>query len=292
MKKTTPRHSAVFLLIVPLLVLFGIGCSEDTSPVAPVSGNQPPPVTTVDTIPPAGVTELVARSPGVRSLGLQWVAPGNDGWEGTATEYDIRYSVAPIDESNWDQALTMPRMPCPVPGGTVQKCRATTLEPATTYYFAMKTRDQDANESGLSNMAYATTVQEGMPPSPVTDLTVSELAAGKFLLSWTARGDDGVLGTASTYDVRHQVYSVINASNWPEATRVTNNIVPGPPGTKETLVVDVDLPERNHSFAVMIGDEVTNWSTISNYALALGTESYLWAYPQNVRRGGKLTVVF
>jgi hypothetical protein len=42
----------------------------------------------------------------------------------------------------------------------------------------------------------------------------------------------------------------------------------------------------------MIGDEVTNWSTVSNYALALGTESYLWAYPQNVRRGNEITVVF
>jgi hypothetical protein len=292
MKKATQKRSIGFLLIIPLLILSWIGCSDENSPVAPVENNQPPPVTTVDTIPPAGVTELVVKAPGVRSLGLQWVAPGNDGWDGTATEYDVRYSTEPIDESNWDQALRQLKMPCPVPGLRVQKCRATKLEPATTYYFAMKARDQDNNESGISNLAYGTTIQESMPPSSVTDLEVSELPDGRLMLSWTARGDDGDLGSASTYDVRYHTYSVIDANNWSEATRVTNDLAPGPSGTKETLVLDVDIPERNHSFAIMVGDEVTNWSKLSNYALSLGTESYLWAYPQNIRKGDKVTVVF
>ncbi len=292
MKNFPKRHSARFLLIVPVLILFWLGCSEENTPVAPVEDNQPPPVNTVDTIPPAGVTELVVKSPGVRSLGLQWVAPGNDGWLGKATEYDIRYSTEPIDPSNWDQALTQPKPPCPVAGLSVQKCRAVKLEPATTYYFAMKTRDQDNNESGISNLAYGTTIQETMPPSPITDLSVSETAEGSLMLSWTARGDDGDLGSASTYEIRYHTFSVIDATNWSTATQITNDLPPAPAGTKETLVVDVDFPERNHSFAVMIGDEVTNWSKMSNYALSLGSELYLWAYPRNVQKGDKVTVVF
>lgn len=280
------------LLIVALLAMLWAACSEDGSPTAPTTPNDPPPVTKVDTIAPAGVIELVVKAPGVRSLGLQWVAPGNDGWEGTATEYDFRYSTEPIDDSNWDQAPHMPRIPCPVEGRSVQKCRAIALEPATTYYFAMKTRDQDGNESVLSNVAYGTTIQESMPPSPVTDLEVSEVEGGSFLLTWSARGDDGELGTASKYEIRYSSFGVLTSSNWQEGIRVENDIVPGPPGTRESFVVDVPTPERNTSFAVMVGDEVTNWSTVSNYALALGTESYLWAYPQDVRKGESLTVVF
>jgi hypothetical protein len=292
MEKTRPVYSARILLLIPLLALLWFACSDEGSPTAPVTDDDPPPVTTVDTIPPAGVNELVVKAPGVRSLGLQWIAPGNNGWEGTATEYDIRYSTEPIDESNWEQAGILPRLPEPVAGRTVQKCRAITLEPATRYYFAMKTRDQDGNESVLSNVAHGLTYQETMPPSPIEDLIVSEIEGGRFLLEWTARGDDGVLGSASTYEIRYSMYTVLDENNWLEGERIENNIVPAPSGTRESFIVDVPIPERNHSFAIMVGDEVTNWSTVSNHALALGTESYLWVYPQDVRKGDKVTVVF
>jgi hypothetical protein len=132
-----------------------------------------------------------------------------------------------------------------------------------------------------------------MPPSPISDLAVSEMADGRLVLSWTARGDDGDLGSASTYDIRYHTYSVIDERNWSSATRVSSDLTPGAAGTTETLIIEnIDFPERNHSFAVMVGDEVTNWSKLSNYALSLGSESYLWAYPQNIQKGDKVTVVF
>jgi len=291
----TPRRMKALILtgVLPLVVAAWMGCSEETNPLNVTDDDTtPPPTIDLESVAPATVGELVVRAPGVRSLALQWVAPGADGFDGIATAYDIRYSASPIDAGDWSQLLQIPRIPAPDAGGLVQKCRAMGLEPATEYYFAMKVFDSHGNESLLSNIAHGTTLQETMPPSPVEDLEVSELATGQYLLSWTARGDDGVLGTATTYDVRYRRFGVISDENWSSSTRVKNLPVPKAAGEREELVVDVPYPKTNYSFAIKTGDEVTNWSRLSDPALALGSESYLWAYPPQLVEGEDLTVVF
>jgi hypothetical protein len=292
MKLHRRRQTLVLLGLIPLVAALWFGCSDEDSPTAPVDINTPPPVVTVDTIPPASVNELVVKSPGVESLALQWVAPGNNGWEGCAAGYDIRYSNSPITEANWDQAFPIPRMPAPFEGGRVQKCRAIGLVPATSYYFALKTYDHKSNESEISNVAYGTTKQERMPPSHITDLLVSEVGTGMYLLTWTARGDDGVLGTASRYDVRYGTNGVVNESNWSTATQVSDVPPPKASGEPESLIVTVNHSDRNHAFAIKVGDEVTNWSEVSNPGLGLGRETGLWAYPENLQPGENLMIAF
>lgn len=292
MKLHRRRQTLFWLGLIPLVAALWFGCSDENSPTGPTDDGQPPPVVTIDTIPPADVTELVVRSPGVESLALQWVAPGNNGWDGYAAGYDIRYSIEPITEENWEQATQIPRMPAPFEGGHVQKCRAIGLEPATTYYFALKSYDQKSNVSALSNLAFGTTKQEEMPPSAVTDLLVSEVGVGQYLLTWTARGDDGVLGNASVYDVRYRTDAVVTEANWATATRVSDVPPPKPTGETESLIVTVTHTDRNHAFAIRVGDEVTNWSGISNPGLGLGRDTGLWAYPETVHPGDEVTIVF
>jgi hypothetical protein len=267
------------------------GCSDDASPTSPGLTTQPP-IETIDTIPPATVNALAAKSPGVRSLGLQWVAPGDNGWSGTAASYDIRYSTSPINADNWDEALTVSRTPTPIEGGRIQKCSAVSLYPATKYYFAMKASDESSNVSDISNVTSGITAQERMPPSDITDLAVSELGDGNLLLTWTALGDDGILGIASEYDVRSYRFGIVSEGNWDLCTRVPNTLLPRAPGEPESLIVEVEHPETNHSYGIKVGDEVTNWSYVSNPALALGTESYLWTHPAFVQKGDEMTVVF
>jgi hypothetical protein len=294
MKNARRTSQSIWVGLLPLMVSAWIGCSDETTVMEPNDGGAttPPPIVDLDSVPPAAVNELIVRSPGVRSLALQWIAPGCDGWDGIAVGYDIRYSTSPITEQVWDEAPRIRRIPAPEPAGAVQKCRATRLEPATTYYFAMKSCDAHANESYISNVAYGTTLQESMPPSAVTDLEVSELETGRYLLRWTARGDDGVLGDASKYDIRYHRFHVIDDDNWTSATRVKNVPAPKASGEKESLIIEVPYPVTNHSIAMKVGDEVTNWSTLSNRAMALGTQTYLWTYPDYVSEGEELTIVF
>jgi hypothetical protein len=110
-----------------------------------------------DLTPPVGVADLSASNPTLDSIKLAWTAPGDDGNEGTATTYDIRYSTEPITNANWDSASQVDGEPAPQPAGSAESFTVTDLEHSTRYYFAIKTADEVPNWSGLSNVATAAT---------------------------------------------------------------------------------------------------------------------------------------
>lgn len=68
-----------------------------------------------DSIPPADIDDLglMEAYPGDNhgEIVLKWYASGDDGTEGNAHHYQIRYSRNPIDESNWSlvQLVQNPR---------------------------------------------------------------------------------------------------------------------------------------------------------------------------------------
>jgi hypothetical protein len=125
-----------------------------------------------DSIPPAAVTDLAAADHRSNSIGLAWTATGDDSTSGTASAYDIRYSMSPIDSGNFDSALEALGEPAPRPSGEAEFFRVTGLDFNTTYYFAMKARDNWENWSGISNTVSGTTL--GIPavstsPESLTD---------------------------------------------------------------------------------------------------------------------------
>jgi regulation of enolase protein 1 (concanavalin A-like superfamily) len=111
-----------------------------------------------DTTPPASVTNLRVTTVGSNSLVLAWAAPGDDGNSGSAVSYDVRYSTAPITESNWASALQAPGEPVPASAGTSQTFTVGGLSSASTYYFALKTIDEANNVSPLSNVPVGSTI--------------------------------------------------------------------------------------------------------------------------------------
>jgi len=88
-------------------------------------------------------------------LTLSWTAPGDDGYSGVATRYDIRYSTSPLSPDNWDQAYPVEGVARPKPAGTPEACLVTGLISETTYYFGLRTRDEQDNWSEISNIAIA-----------------------------------------------------------------------------------------------------------------------------------------
>lgn len=87
------------------------------------------------------------------SVNLLWTAPGDDATVGTATSYNIKYATQPIIEATWSSATTASIPPLPLPVGTTQSMTVTGLNAGATYYFALKSKDEAGNESGLSNIA-------------------------------------------------------------------------------------------------------------------------------------------
>lgn len=99
--------------------------------------------------------------------------------------------------------------------------------------------------------------------SQVTSVTVS----------FTAPGDDGVVGTATSYDLRWSTVrpdttsAAARTSWWNTATRATNVPAPKISGTAETFTVPGSFTTGTaYYFVVIACDEVSNCSNWSNVA--------------------------
>lgn len=96
---------------------------------------------------------------------LSWTAPGDDGSDGRASEYDLRYAPIPITAQNFGNATpVIPSAPMPLPAGTRQSAIIGSLAPNQAYYFAIRTRDERGNWSPISNV-----VQRGAAPAVQAD---------------------------------------------------------------------------------------------------------------------------
>jgi hypothetical protein len=217
--------------------------------------------------PPTTITSLVASSPGYYEVTLTWTAPQDDhGVGGKAAGYDVRYSTSPIDDTNWDTAIQASGEPSPSSPGLPEQMVVTGLSRGTTYYFAVKSYDEVPQYSALSNVVSATTDDDQVPPAAVTDLAASNVLSGRLQLSWSATGDNGMTGLASSYDIRYST-SEITEANFAAATAVAQNLTPRAPGLAETLQVTGLSPSTTYYFAIKVADKMPNWSALSNVVL-------------------------
>jgi hypothetical protein len=288
----TASSSCWRISIAVLITLILISCGgEDGSPV----GSDPPDDDPLpDTIAPATVTDLDLRAPTRYSLALVWKSPGDDGYAGTAAQYDIRFSDAVINDGNWDQATPVGAgdVPSPKAGGQIETCVVTGLESGAMYYFALKASDEAGNQSGLSNCANERTLYENVPPSDIIDLAAVAIDETSFELTWTASGDDGMSGTAKAYDVRYWPRPIVDETSWVEATEASGAPSPKPAGEAETMTIRGLSPGTSYFFAVKTTDEVGNWSGLSNMTVALAYGHFVSAAPKSIVKGEKMYITF
>jgi|GEM_PF-1059585 len=117
-------------------------------------------------------------------------------------------------------------------------------------------------------------VRNGAPPPPDTTApaAVSNLATGtvttsSVALSWTAPGDDGNTGTATSYDVRYST-ATITTANWGSATQASGEPTPGVAGTAQNFTVSGLSAGTTYFFALKTSDEAGNISALSNVPTA------------------------
>ncbi len=98
-------------------------------------------------------------------------------------------------------------------------------------------------------------------PSQIADLS-AEPGALRVILSWTAPGDDGDVGRAQSYQLRHSP-SAIDADNWSEAIPVDGLPAPQEAGSTEIFEVQgLDLLTEYH-FSLRALDEEGNAGDLS-----------------------------
>ena len=211
------------------------------------------------------MANLAASNVTNSSVTLTWTAPGDDGSTGTAAGYEIRYAKSPITAASWALATPVTGVPAPQTAGTVQNMVVDGLLGNTTYYFAMKASDEVPNVTPLSNVVSAQTPADTIAPAAVSNLAAGNATNHSLTLTWTAPGDDGITGTATSYDIRYST-SAINAGNWDAATQVTGEPAPTAAGTSQSLVIDNLKQNTTYYFAMKTSDEVPNTSGLSNVA--------------------------
>ena len=102
-------------------------------------------------------------------------------------------------------------------------------------------------------------------PAAISTLSAATgVENGAVNLTWTAVGDDGSTGTASSYLVRYSA-SPITSGTWDAATPVSAGVpAPKPAGQSESMTVTGLNSGSTYYFAVRAQDEVPNLGAASN----------------------------
>lgn len=109
-----------------------------------------------------GTAEIELDNVLATSIRVNWMAPGDDGFSGTATAYELRHGSASCP-SHANGAFTsgtvVSEVPAPLLAGTLQAKTARELIDDTAHCFVLRVVDEAGNAS-FSNEAWATTIVE------------------------------------------------------------------------------------------------------------------------------------
>ncbi len=134
---------------------------------------------TGDNVLPGAVTALSSADTGSFATTISFNASGDNGTNGYAEFYDIRYSTSALTESNWTSATVFKNNFRPQKSGSQESFRIIGLSPATTYYLGVKAVDEQGNVSPLTSTNFTTTAA-----STPTDKGFLTVDPGKRYLSW------------------------------------------------------------------------------------------------------------
>jgi len=148
---------------------------------------------------PAAIDDLESLAMSKQSVNLTWTVPED------ITVYDIRYSLIPIDSSNFSAAVPVSNLPAPRIAGNDQDFEITGLNSGTSYYFAVKSGDAALNWSEISNVVLVTTdtISEDPDLNP-GDVVINEL----MWMGTVGSADDEYL------ELRNMTDQVIDISGW------------------------------------------------------------------------------
>ena len=230
--------------------------------------NEAGPVTPDDEMPPASIRDLQAAPGELEGQAvLTWTAPGDNGSEGTANTYFLRFAADSIATENaWNAATAITTgVPSPAAAGAAQQMTAGGLPTSGDVWFCLRTNDDRGNMSSFSNGASTSAQADVTPPGYVDDLVAATqgVVEGQVLLTWTATGDDGTTGTAARYEIRASLNPITTLEQFDAAIHLSNPPVPNPSGQPESYVAGGLTPNTKYYFRLMVFDEANNASPMS-----------------------------
>ena len=112
-----------------------------------------------------------------------------------------------------------------------------------------------------------------IPPDPIANLTATTgTSTGKVTLKWTSVGDDGSIGTATSYEVRYLPNDGVNtcAVDWASGSPINWGLpVPKIAGTEQSATLSGLVPGFDYLFCIAAIDDAGNYGAPSNDADAI-----------------------
>lgn len=123
---------------------------------------------------------------------------------------------------------------------------------------------------------------DAVAPAAITDLGLSVSGCTTLDVTWTAVGDDGSIGSASSYDLAWDT-SAISSGDFSSHNHVTI-VAADPRGTAETYTLSLGLCSGDIYVAMKALDDASNASAISN----LPATRHTWCSEHECDDGGSL----
>lgn len=150
---------------------------------------------------------------------------------------------------------------------TAHKAAQATLNTAkVTSQSAWKTiKDKaDADFKVAKARCTAMVVTDTTAPTVITNLALSNATQTSIQLSWTAPGDDGIVGTATSYDIRYATTAILSDTAFASATQVVSEPLPLLAGTAQSMTITGLTANTTYFFNIKAKDELSNTSLLSN----------------------------
>ena len=109
-------------------------------------------------------------------------------------------------------------------------------------------------------------------PDPIQDLRASSVQARKVQMDWTATGDDGQMGTATSYELRYSTSPITDEASFAAATLVDGVPAPRAFGSPESFTVTGLQPLTTYWLAIKAHDKGSNSSDLSNVVMITTTD--------------------
>jgi lysyl endopeptidase len=223
-----------------------------------------------DDTPPARIDDLTVTAVDTSSMRLEWTATGDDGDQGTASAYELRYDTTAISsEADFADATRALSTPPPKTAGTVQSQTVEGLAPERNYYFAIRSVDDGNNVSPVGVTSKGRFLEDKIAPARVRALRITSVRTSDaaVTLQWVAPGDDGQQGTVSTYDLRYAQTPIQTREDFRTATAVSTMVSPVPAQQEQSVTLGraEGLQEDNtYHFAVRAVDNAGNQSPFTS----------------------------
>lgn len=172
-----------------------------------------------DTTPPSNPSSLIIQSTTSSSITIQWTAPGDDGNTGTVRGYEVNYSTTPpsgmTPDSWWAQSLPAANLiynPAIFgAAGSTQNASISNLTPGTTYYLAVRAKDEIPNWSTPSSIIAGTAPANTTTNTTTAIDTTAPIMSNVRLENITGSGTQVLWATDDPSDSR--VYYGTNSSS-------------------------------------------------------------------------------